>query len=78
MALHGVKIIKMIEANNTNRLCGSCKNFIGLGDWNLCCTKNYGLCYATSYFPDCDDYEYNPESELTVPASDERGGFQPK
>ena len=63
LALRGVKIIKMTDTNNTNRLCGSCKNFIGFGDWNLCCTKNYGLCYATSYFPDCDDYEYNPESD---------------
>lgn len=25
--------------------CGTCKHYIGGGDWNLCCTRRYDLCY---------------------------------
>ena len=25
--------------------CGSCRHYIGGGDWNLCCDLMYDLCY---------------------------------
>ena len=28
-----------------NPTCKDCVNFIGGGDWNLCCKVNYWLCY---------------------------------
>lgn len=35
--------------------CGSCRYFIGGGDWNLCCSKDYYLHYEDS--PACDKYD---------------------
>lgn len=33
--------------NEPQKTCKDCANFIGGGDWNLCCTVNrgYWLCY---------------------------------
>ena len=28
-----------------NPTCKDCANFVGGGDWNLCCKVNYWLCY---------------------------------
>ena len=39
------------------RVCAQCKNFIGLGDFNLCCSKKYGLTYENSEADDCDYFE---------------------
>ena len=45
--------------------CGTCKHFLGGGDWNLCCDLphpeyTYGfLCYKDSIA--CDDYEEETE-----------------
>ena len=36
--------------------CGTCKHFIGGGDWNLCCDLQYDLCYR--HTPACEKYEY--------------------
>ena len=30
-------------------VCGTCKHFIGGGDWNLCCTVMYDLCYRFTH-----------------------------
>ena len=41
--------------------CGSCSKFLGMGDWNLCCTETHEgypfgfLCYSDA--PACDKYE---------------------
>lgn len=32
--------------------CALCEHYIGAGDFNLCCSKKYGLCYADT--PACD------------------------
>lgn len=44
--------------------CGSCKHYIGGGDWNLCCSKKYDLCYETT--PACDLYEYSEAKVLEL------------
>lgn len=30
------------------KTCKDCKYFLGMGDWNLCCSKKYGLCYENT------------------------------
>ena len=40
--------------------CGTCKHFIGGGDWNLCCDQMYDLCYKIT--PACEKYEYSEET----------------
>lgn len=40
-------------------VCGTCRHFIGGGDWNLCCTEMYDLCYR--FTQACDKYEYSAE-----------------
>ena len=37
------------------KVCAKCSHFLGMGDWNLCCDKMYGLCYEDTEA--CDDYE---------------------
>lgn len=39
--------------------CGSCRHFIGGGDWGLCCQIDYGLHYEDSEA--CQDYEQMEE-----------------
>lgn len=41
------------------RCCGSCRYFIGWGDWGLCCTIKEDLCYADT--PACEDYTEKEE-----------------
>lgn len=36
--------------------CGTCKHFIGGGDWNLGCDLKYDLCYEHTLA--CDKYEF--------------------
>ena len=36
--------------------CGSCKHYLGGGDWNLCCDLKYDLCYE--YTEACEQYEF--------------------
>lgn len=50
--------------------CGSCKHYIGGGDWNLCCSKQYDLCYETT--PACDMYEYSEANVLELKERKER------
>ena len=35
--------------------CVTCENFIGGGDWGLCCKIKYDLCYECT--PKCKDYQ---------------------
>ena len=37
------------------KVCAKCSHFLGMGDWNLCCDKMYGLRYEDTEA--CDDYE---------------------
>ena len=39
--------------------CGSCRHYIGGGDWNLCCDLMYWLCYRESEA--CEKYEFSTE-----------------
>ena len=43
--------------NNTvpTDTCVTCENFIGGGDWGLCCKIKYDLCYECT--PKCKDYK---------------------
>ena len=43
----------------TEKLCGHCNNFLGGGDFGLCCTKTYDLCYALDEAEGCVHYEYD-------------------
>lgn len=43
----------------TEKLCGHCHNFLGGGDFGLCCTKTYDLCYASDKAESCAYYEYD-------------------
>lgn len=38
--------------------CGTCKHFIGAGDWCLCCERHPELYYKDS--PACEDYCEGP------------------
>lgn len=40
--------------------CGSCRHFIGGGDWGLCCQIDAGLYYEDS--DACDNYEPKEET----------------
>ena len=40
--------------------CGSCRHYIGGGDWNLCCDLMYDLCYR--HTKACDKYEFSEET----------------
>ena len=43
----------------SNLTCKYCKQFIGLGDFNLCCKLKYDLCYEDT--PACDLFTLNPK-----------------
>ena len=47
------------ERNQDVKYCGACTNFIGGGDFNLCCSKRYDLCYC--YTPACNLFEFDEE-----------------
>ena len=47
--------------------CGSCRHYIGGGDWNLCCDLKYGLCYLDTIA--CDKYEF---SQATIDREEEQ------
>lgn len=40
--------------NKNNFTCKDCKYFLGMGDWNLCCSKKYDLCYEDT--PSCEEF----------------------
>ena len=40
---------------NFPRYCASCKHYMGMGDWSLCCDLKYDLCYENT--PACSQYE---------------------
>ena len=40
--------------------CGTCRHFIGGGDWYLCCDLRYDLCYED--YEACGLYEYSEEA----------------
>ena len=37
------------------RVCGKCRYFLGMGDWNLCCDKNPDLYYEDT--PACETFK---------------------
>ena len=37
------------------RYCASCKHYMGMGDWSLCCDLKHDLCYENT--PACSRYE---------------------
>lgn len=39
--------------------CYQCKNFLSGGDWYLCCSKKYDLCYKTTNA--CDMFDEKVE-----------------
>lgn len=41
--------------DEANKVCGLCKHFLGMGDYNLCCDKQYDLTYTFS--KPCDMFE---------------------
>lgn len=41
--------------DEANKVCGLCKHFFGMGDWNLCCDKKYDLTY--DFNKPCDMFE---------------------
>lgn len=43
------------EFPGNEKVCAKCSHFLGMGDWNLCCDKMYGLCYEDTEA--CDDYK---------------------
>lgn len=44
--------------------CGSCKHYIGGGDWSLCCDLKYDLCYR--FDEACENYVYSEEKGSAV------------
>jgi hypothetical protein len=47
-----------------NYTCGDCKNFIGAGDWDLCCMKGVRrLCYKNT--ERCDE-EFTPKERSPI------------
>jgi hypothetical protein len=53
------------------KICKNCTHFIGLGDWNLCCTESHVgymcgfLCYEDT--PACEKFDArDTEDALTV------------
>jgi predicted RNA-binding Zn-ribbon protein involved in translation (DUF1610 family) len=48
--------------------CGSCRYFIGGGDWALCCSKDYWLHYEES--DACEKYERGEDKTGYCPICD--------
>lgn len=47
--------------DEANKVCGLCKHFLGMSDYNLCCNKQYDLTYTFS--KPCDMFEGGPANE---------------
>jgi len=41
--------------------CGSCKHYMGMGDWSLCCDLKHDLCNENT--PACEKYEEKTDEE---------------
>ena len=52
---------KTAEPATDKRICGTCRHFIGGGDYNLCCDLRFELCYRDTFA--CGMYEYSPDTE---------------
>lgn len=52
------------------KVCGSCRYFIGAGDFNLCCEKHSWLCYRDSEA--CELHEYSEEKVRQLEEQDKR------
>lgn len=62
--------------NEFVKTCGTCKFFIGGGDWNLCCTRKPHLYYENSLACNlyeellpcaaCEKYSECPETNCTL------------
>ncbi len=50
--------------------CGSCKHYIGGGDWNLCCDLKYDLCYR--FDEACEYYVYSKEKVQQLKEQDRK------
>ena len=50
--------------------CGTCKYYIGGGDWGLCCDLQYGLCYR--YTAACHKYKFSQETIDRLKEQDEQ------
>lgn len=48
-----------VTLNPYSKHCYQCKNFLDGGDWNLCCSKKYDLCYKTTNA--CDMFDEKVE-----------------
>lgn len=57
--MQSIVVMDTMEKQSLFNYCGSCKNFIGGGDFGLCCTKHYDLCYALDETGECKHYEYD-------------------
>ena len=47
------------EFPGNEKVCAKCIHFLGMGDWNLCCDRMYGLCYEDTKA--CDDFDEKKE-----------------
>lgn len=43
------------ESKKPKPTCAACANFLGGGDWGLCCKVSYDLCYQDS--PACENFK---------------------
>lgn len=48
-------IYNYYKNEENNNVCANCENFIGGGDWGLCCKITYDLCYENTKA--CDDFK---------------------
>lgn len=46
---------KLADVLDPRPTCKTCDNYLGGGDWGLCCTETYGLCYE--YTAACEKYK---------------------
>lgn len=47
--------LRKIYAESDDATCKDCEHFLGMGDWNLCCTETSDLCYEDT--PVCEKFE---------------------
>ena len=43
------------------KVCGQCANYLGGGDWGLCCQKKHGLTNEDTGVADCPHFEQAAE-----------------
>jgi len=55
------------------KTCVDCKNFRGGGDFGLCCSKRYELCYEGSSVDDCAHFAEASELQKLIPILRARG-----